>query len=169
MQIFIIGTTKSGKSTLSDFFHQRGCFIYEAGSWVRQEFHAQNPQKFDEMSNEFKNQLTLFAMQKLQQDSLYSFKKYLEATSGISAPKIIIGVRNPDDFIHMLACDTQNKVIFLQDKFQFSGELAQFEEGIDVIIKYLEWKQRIVPIPTLNLSIENFNDSSTKLSLEGLL
>ena len=169
MQVFIIGATKSGKSTLARMIQEKGISIYEAGSWVREEFHAQHPEPHDEMSNDFKNALTQFAKNKLKDNNLYSFQKYQEKTQNIAGNLAIIGVRNPDDFIHMIEQSKDNRVIFLTNRFDFTGELADFETGIDVIKAYIQWKKAIMNIPTIEISLSDINSPEMQQKIKEFL
>ena len=62
MQIFILGKTKSGKSSLAAKLKTCDFEIYEAGSWARNEFSKINKDVSDEMSIIFKNNLTNYAL-----------------------------------------------------------------------------------------------------------
>lgn len=144
MQLFILGKTKTGKTTLSNLFQKEGYQIYEAGSWARKEFELINKGTKDEFSFEFKENLTNYALSKLKEDNYYSVKQYEKFLNLQKVDKkLIVGVRNPDDFIQMLSMDKENKVIFINSEKQFSGSLELFEEGLKIIKDYLDWKKRL--------------------------
>lgn len=153
MQIFVIGKTKSGKSSLAKELESVGYKTYEAGSWAREEFSKVNKGSSEELSVEFKENLTSYAMSKLANDFLYSFKKYEEFRKKEDCSRLVIsGVRNPDDFIRMLGCDTENIVLFINSSQKHSGSLEEFEEGIGVIMSYLKWRKSVLEIPVLEIS-----------------
>lgn len=144
MQVFIIGKTKSGKSTLANLFLDKGYVIYEAGSWARKEFEMINECSTDEFSNDFKENLTNYALSKLKEDCYYSVKQYEKFLSEKKIhKKLIVGVRNPDDFLQMLRMDSQNKVIFINSEKKYSGSLELFEEGLRIIMDYLLWREKL--------------------------
>ena len=144
MQVFILGKTKSGKSTLAHICEQHGYTTYEAGSWARKEFELINTGSRDEFSVEFKENLTNYALGKLKEDNYYSVKKYESfLTEKNVDKKLIVGVRNPDDFLQMLRMDKDNKVIFITSEKQFTGSLELFEEGLKIIKDYLNWKAKL--------------------------
>lgn len=154
MQIFILGKTKSGKSTLASICQQEGYTIYEAGSWARKEFELINTGAKDEYSSEFKENLTRYALSKLKEDSYYSVKQYERfLTEKNLDKKLIVGVRNPDDFLQMLRMDKENKVIFITSEKQFTGSLELFEEGLKIIRDYLIWREKLGnPIEVIELN-----------------
>lgn len=143
MQLFILGKTKSGKSTLARTMDALGFNIYEAGAWARREFKEQYPDlELDEMSPVFKERLTRFAQDKLKQNPYYSLEQYEHyKLNHLYTNTAVVGVRNPDDFINMLRMDKENKIIFIQSDKQHTGSLVQFESGLDVIQRYLEWRE----------------------------
>lgn len=153
-QVFLIGPTKSGKSTLAQKMVEHGFIIYEAGAWARKNFQEEFPGNYDEMCPKFKDELTKFAMSKLEKDYLYSFKKYQEFLEAHPNEKkiVIAGVRNPDDFINMQAISPKNHVIFLQTSKKHTGSLAKFESGISVIFEYVKWKQQQKIIPSITMT-----------------
>lgn len=167
MQLFILGKTKSGKSTLASHLEKYNFITYEAGSWARKEFAQQCNVAYDEFSPEYKEQLTAFAMNKLKDDAYYSIKQYesfIQAND--TANKLIVGVRNPNDFIHMLRYDSQNVVIFINSHQQHTGSLALFEEGLDIILQYIHFKNKIEqPIPFIEIAEHQLNDNNLIHSL----
>jgi hypothetical protein len=158
MQIFILGPTKSGKSTLAKVFKEKQYHIYEAGSWARTEYNKIYPQYQDEFSVEFKESLTKFALDKLQQNPLYSFQQYLTSCAKITSTKVIVGVRNPDDFINMFLQDSQNKVIFIDSQKVSHGTLGTFEKGLHVIEEYVKWKMDMSNILVTHIHEQDINN-----------
>lgn len=166
MQVFILGKTKTGKSTLAKIVEEFNYTIYEAGAWARQEFSKINTGSTDEFSVEFKENLTQYALNKLKEDSYYSVKKYEEFLTKNKEKKLIVGVRNPDDFLQMLRKDEKNLVIFINSNKQFEGSLELFEEGLKIIKDYLEWKEKLGnPIETINISEKDIHDENLLIQL----
>ena len=83
-----------------------------------------------------------------------------------TANKLIVGVRNPNDFIHMLRYDSQNIVIFINSHQQHTGSLALFEEGLDIILQYIHFKNKIEQsIPFIEIAEHQLNDNNLIHSL----
>lgn len=166
MQVFILGKTKTGKSTLAKIVKEFNYTIYEAGSWAREEFSKINTGEKDEFSAEFKENLTQYALSKLKEDSYYSLKKYEKFLLNGVDRKLIVGVRNPDDFLHMLRKDEKNLVIFIKSKRQFDGALELFEEGLKIIKDYIDWKERLGnPINLIEIDESDIHDEELVVNL----
>lgn len=147
MQIFLLGKTKTGKTTLSNqiisLIGENNINVYEAGSWARSEFKAIYGEQ-DDFSQEFHEKLTQYALSKLKEDPLYSFKQFLEWNkTNTNTNTLIIGVRNPDDFIQISLQSNNNKVIFLDIESNFQGSTSTFEKGLNIIKDYIFWKQEM--------------------------
>ena len=152
MQIFILGVTKVGKSTLARLLKEAlephcPVDVYEAGQWAREEF-ALTPEAAlysDEFDPAYKNALTDFAMRKLKSAPGYSLGRYREfrGKHPQSVGSLMVsGVRNPDDFIGMLAFDEENIIVRIESSQRHAGSLGMFEEGLDIIDRYVDWKIR---------------------------
>lgn len=168
MQVFVLGRTKTGKSTLAKLVKEFGYTVYEAGSWAREEFSKINKGSTDEFSQEFKENLTHYALSKLREDSYYSVKQYEKFIQENEGKRVIVGVRNPDDFLHMLRSDAKNLVIFIKSQKQFEGSLGLFEEGLKLIQDYLNWRQRLGnPIEVVEILEEDMCDEGCITRLLG--
>lgn len=165
--MFILGKTKSGKSTLANICQEQGYTIYEAGSWARQEFDVINTGSKDEFSSEFKENLTNYALDKLKTDCYYSLKKYEQfVVENVCEKKLIVGVRNPDDFLNMLRMDKENKVIFIHSKKSYEGSLELFEQGLKIIKDYLDWRKLLGnEIVTIELTEQQVLDKQYVIQL----
>ncbi len=142
MQIFILGKSKSGKTTLSQKFLTKQCVIYEAGAWARKEY-SQQKNHLEELDSAYRLSLTNYALSQLQKDNQYSIKQYDMFLSQCQCDvKIIVGVRNPDDFIAMLDRDQDNKVIVVNQNRDHQ-ESSEFDEGLEVIERYVSWKNKM--------------------------
>jgi len=174
MQIFVLGKTKTGKSTLSQILQQnKDIPIYEAGAWARQEFSLRDSRIQDEFSPQFKEDLTQYALDILAHNPHHSFEQYQKWKSKNHCPNVIIsGVRNPDDFFNMTQLDSNNLVIFITSNKQFEGSLEFFEQGLEIIKNYIRWKNKIHPFfNVIEISEQDIanNSESLTLNLKGLL
>ena len=142
MQIFILGKSKSGKTTLSQKFLAKQCAIYEAGAWARKEY-SQLKNHVKETDKAYREKLTEYALSQLQKDNQYSIKQYdLFLKQCQNNIKVIVGIRNPEDFIEILKRDKDNKIIWV-DHNKENQESSEFDEGLDVIEKYVSWKNKM--------------------------
>lgn len=169
MQIFILGKTKSGKSTLAQIFEKHDYVTYEAGAWAREEFDQINSGSNEEFSSEFKENLTNYALGKLKEDCYYSVKKYEKfLTTTDKKNKVIIGVRNPDDFLQMLRMDKENVVVFINSKNKLSGSLELFEEGLNIIKEYIDWRKKLGnPIEFIEIDEKDITNRQLVIKLLG--
>lgn len=155
MQIFLLGKTKTGKTTLAHLILSKmaGVALYEAGAWARREFSEVSCEAVNELCPIYKSELTGYALGKLAQNPYYSLEQFERWKSTNTAPVVLVaGVRNPDDFIGMLRQDKSNIVIFIEEGKVQTQALETFETGLTVIRDYLDWKaanaQRIPVIRT---------------------
>lgn len=159
MQLFLLGQTKTGKTTLANIIHQhlstKNYTQYEAGSWAREEYPKISED--DEFSQTYRNNLTQYALNKLREDPSYSLNKYKTWLKKTQCENIIIsGVRNPDDLINMMNYSTKNKFIFINANTNFKGLINDFEKGLVIIKDYLMWKQSLFNNVSL-LEIDNLD------------
>lgn len=179
MQIFLLGKTKVGKTTLSnhllEILNEKNIAIYEAGSWAREQYKTYTDNKDqDEMSNEFKNSLTQFSLDTLKINPYHSFNMFMNwKEKNKEKNKLIIGVRNPDDFLLMLKEDSQNKVILIKTNKVYLGQLELFEEGLNIIESYIDWKEKLYPnnplLSILKIDEEQINDKQLLITLKDFL
>ncbi len=157
-QWLVLGETKSGKTTfaaaLERILGAHGPVgVYEAGSWVRRGFaHTPQAQQYtDEFDPAFKNALTEFALTALRANPLVSFEAY-EAWAQATKPEVavIVGIRNPDDFIRVTQRAQRSVVLRLEPARKHTGALGQLEKGLEVIDAYLAWKESL-GFPQLSL------------------
>lgn len=168
MQVFVIGPTKSGKSTLAKIVQHHGYTIYEAGAWARNEFAQINTGPTDEFSPIFKDNLTAYALTTLSHNPYYSVEQYEQFLATHTGNTVVVGVRNPDDFIHMLRLDHHNKVIVIDSDKQSSGQLGVFEGGLKIIEDYLAWKNSVgAHIEVLRVSEQCINHHQIAAFLQG--
>lgn len=153
MQLFIIGYTKTGKSTLARMCAKAGYSVYEAGAWARREYASLHPGDHDDMCPAYKNALAAHAMKVLSRDPMHSMVEYGKFMMEGHDKRLIVGVRNPGDFIHMLSRDAVNRVIFITRDGPHGGNLGLMEQGVDIIHSIVMWMQKIgQPLPSMTLA-----------------
>lgn len=128
MTIFVIGHSKSGKSTLSSLLSSDlGCDVISAGGWVRNAFAGQKPTR-KEMDD-----YSCAALKK----NLNICKDYILAGMVEQQNSIIEGIRNPRDFTFLY----QPGDIVIIMKLNPAIEESEFEtKGIAAIESYLEFE-----------------------------
>ena len=90
-------------------------------------------------------------------------EKFIKENKG---KKLIVGVRNTDDFLQMLRKDNKNLIIFIKSQKQFEGSLELFEEGLKIIHDYLDWKKRLGnPIDVVEISEKDIHDEDFVIQL----
>lgn len=151
MILFIIGATKTGKSSLSRLLQSlipTTPHHYEAGSWARIAFDSAHPGPHDEHDPLFKDRLTAFALDELRANPLRSVEHYRTWRQSHPGSLIISGVRNPEDFVHFTALEQTSpiRILFLTSQtFSCGPTLSLFEQGIPIIRSYVHWKNSIAP------------------------
>jgi adenylate kinase family enzyme len=149
MHIFILGSTKVGKTTLANkllpaLARVKPFELYEAGAWARNEY---SPKQSDlalvqAESSLYRQGLSQFALTRLNRDPLYSLRKFVHWQEAAKPENVlIVGVRNPDDFLGMLALEKHNVVIRMPSLLAKADD--PFDEGLKVIDAYLAWKRKV--------------------------
>lgn len=139
MQVIILGYSKVGKSTMAANIQKifPTSVIYEAGAWARKEF-AQLPNIPDIQDPAYIEQMSVFATEKLRKYPRYSIWKYEQfCYDNHDSMKIIVGVRNPFDFMEMVHSE-KTLVISIHGNCE---PHSKFEEGLSVIWDYIKWNQ----------------------------
>ena len=129
MNIFVLGYTHTGKSSLCDLLVEKTAFNYVKGSkWVRSIFS-------EDINNlTFLENITAFSIKKLaeNQDVCIDFVR-----QELKQDNIIDGFRNVNDFMKLFNYKT-DKVILLKLKNN-SVAPTKFDLGVDVIESSLNW------------------------------
>lgn len=149
MNIFIIGNSKSGKSTLSSLMaSDLGYKVVSAGGWVREAFADKTPSRkeMDDYSCEtFKHNPNACI-------------EYIMEQIGNESNVIIEGIRNPRDF--MFLYQPEDIVIFI--KLNPIVEESDFEtKGINAIQAYLEFISLTSEINKTDMIIDTSVDGDT--------
>lgn len=137
-KVFIIGNSKSGKTTLADMLSGGADFV-SASEWVRNIAPCQTENQSKEEYIEF---LGKFSVEQLQKDIDIAIKfMQNKLSNNLKLPKsngnhfqIIEGIRNPRDFAHLY---TKNDLVIFLYK-QDNNFISEFEKSISIIQDHLE-------------------------------
>lgn len=154
--IFIVGKTKTGKSTFAKLFCEKillcssGEVHVEASVWVRAGCGS------DEQDPAFREKATRYAAETLAKDALFSANNIKERIEKVRAnnatmPCAISGIRNPVDFLRLYN-PTHDYVIFLG---QGLPSMNTFDDGVDRIFDTMVWLLDIGIIDTTRFNIED--------------
>ena len=131
MNIFIIGNTKSGKTTLAKLFKDANHI--EASYDLKSKF----PINYGESLQKYTNRLTNEAVKVLNKTPYY-FSRHIKQNLVTDRTNVISGVRNINDFIELFD-KTHDKVYYLKSK-----PLTGFEKyGTKAILSYLKFNELI--------------------------
>jgi tRNA A37 N6-isopentenylltransferase MiaA len=150
MNIFIIGFTKTGKSTLAEYLSKQFKFkIIESSKSLKDKY----PIKNKESKEKYVKRITNTSRKLLKSDLTYfsdSIKKQLTTNN------IIVGIRNPIDFISLY---NPKKDIIIRTFTNKNIYYSDFEKsGIEIIDSLLLFYTNNVEDPKLifyNYKIEN--------------
>ncbi len=157
MNIFIIGASGTGKSTVARYLYSKYGFNHvEASGTIRKD----NP-KFDDESNEdYVNRLTDISINFLKADHNHFFTK-LKYSLFDNKVNVIAGMRNPNDFIRLFNHD-KDIIIALDGKYKTDFET----DGIFAIYSFCNYIDKYINKclykfdPDLDLDIEtNMNNN----------
>lgn len=142
MKIFVIGNSKSGKSTIANKLGlELGYKVISAGAWVRSAFGEEKPTR-KEMDD-----YSCAVLNKNQNICI----EYLIEQIGEEENVIIEGIRNPRDF--MFLYQPGDIVIFI--KLLPEIEESEFEKrGMETIQKYLEFVSLTTTIDKADIVID---------------
>lgn len=135
MKIFIIGISKTGKSTISKYLSEKYNVEHiQASASIRNTF--QYKEENYNTQQEFIEAITKYSI-KLNQKEPYFISNYIINNYNLKKDVIIEGIRNPNNFFSLFDI-TKDKVIIL-DYLNNEINKTTFEKGIDVIKEYLKW------------------------------
>lgn len=162
MKIFIIGISKTGKSTLSTYLSNKYNLEHIQSSLsIRNSFEY----KESDFNNkqDFINSITQYSIE-LNQKVPNFISTYIKNNYDLTKNVIIEGIRNPNNFFDLFNIN-EDKVIFL-DYLNNEVKQTKFENGIDVIKHYLNWNLELNIIPQNRIQYliySNYNE------IQGLL
>lgn len=162
MKIFIIGISKTGKSTLSTYLSNKYNLEHIKSSLsIRNSFEY----KESDFNNkqDFINAITEYSIE-LNQKVPNFISTYIKNNYDLTKNVIIEGIRNPNNFFDLFNIN-EDKVIFL-DYLNNEVKQTKFENGIDVIKHYLNWNLELNIIPQNRIQYliySNYNE------IQGLL
>lgn len=134
MHYFVIGPSRSGKSTLARRVSEKhGMQLVSAGEWVRRWYLADGD---DEVSQRQVEALTDYAVAILRAAPRTSLE-YMRENYDLTRPTVFEGIRNPMDFCGLFD-PSRDWVVRLAPR---SSEFVPtvFEGGVEVIDAYLRW------------------------------
>ena len=139
MKIFIIGATKSGKTTLAEKLSKKYNFKHIKASALIRDIFPKNESDF-KSKQEFTEAITKFSLDINRKDP-YIVSRYLRTSNNLDQNCIIEGIRNPNDFFELFDI-ANDKVILLKHENSDLKE-TEFEKGIEIIKDYLLWNLRV--------------------------
>lgn len=162
MKIFIIGISKTGKSTLSTYLSNKYNLEHIQSSLsIRNSFEY----KESDFNNkqEFIEAITQYSIE-LNQKVPNFISTYIKNNYDLTKNVIIEGIRNPNNFFDLFNIN-EDKVIFL-DYLNNEVKQTKFEDGIDVIKNYLNWNLELNIIPQNRIQYLIYNNYN---EIQGLL
>ncbi len=168
MNIFIIGYTKSGKTSLANHIEKQYSFNHvEASGNLKQLY----PKDDNESLLQYTDRLSNIASELLQIDYNY-FSNNIKLNLNKNGNNVISGIRNPIDLISLINLNTDLIIFILNDKcaeassdFEFNGIEAIFSISTFVTQSI---NHNIVLNYTVNEKLtieENFKQLSNKIKL----
>lgn len=162
MKIFIIGISKTGKSTLSTYLSNKYNLEH-----IQSSLSIRNSFKYKESDfnnkQEFINAITEYSIE-LNKKVPNFISTYIKKNYDLTKNVIIEGIRNPNNFFDLFDIN-KDKVIFL-DYLNNEVKQTKFEDGIDVIKHYLNWNLELNIIPQNRIQYLIYNNYN---EIQGLL
>lgn len=146
--IFIVGVTKSGKSTLASYLSDKLGFPHvSASEWIR----SQNP-------NGTVHELTQASKEELAKNPTVCVDFILTRYPTLLSQKgfIIEGIRNPNDFIALY--NQKTDILFRLRPGMVFGATSFEAKGLDVIDKYVYWSSEITQYNHHEIWYSNFDE-----------
>lgn len=133
MKIFVIGATKSGKTTTAKTLVQKlGCNFISASEWARDNF---LPSEINPSVENYTKEITEWSRKHLKDDPDRCIK-YIKKNNNLNKNCVIDGIRSPSDFIKLFD-PKEDRVFFIDhDAHQIVND---FESGIYVIDEHMKW------------------------------
>lgn len=162
MKIFIIGISKTGKSTLSIYLSNKYNLEHIQSSLsIRNSFEY----KESDFNNkqDFINAITQYSIE-LNQKVPNFISTYIKNNYDLTKNIIIEGIRNPNNFFDLFNIN-EDKVIFL-DYLNNEVKQTKFENGINIIKDYLNWNLELNIIQKNRIQYLIYSDYN---EIQGLL
>lgn len=140
MKIFIIGYSRSGKTTLAELMAKElGVKYCSASGWLHQMFDVMALCAKDETKQEYIERLTALSLDTLQTDPDVCIR-YVRK----SQATIIEGIRNPRDFLELF--DPITDVVIYCNRYDVQDAATNFEaDGLSAIKQIFKFQQLIYP------------------------
>ena len=167
MKVFIIGATKSGKTTLAEKLSKKYNFKHIKASALIRDIFTKNESDF-KSKQEFTEAITKFSLDVNRKDP-YIISRYLRTSNNLDQNCIIEGIRNPNDFFELFDI-ANDKVILLKHENNDLKE-TEFEKGIEVIKDYLLWNLRVEiihPKRFHEIRFEDYKEIDRKLDVKSI-
>ena len=167
MKVFIIGATKSGKTTLAEKLSKKYDFKHIKASALIRDIFPKNESDF-KSKQEFTEAITKFSLDINRKDP-YIVSRYLRTSNNLDQNCIIEGIRNPNDFFELFDI-ANDKVILLKHENNDLKE-TEFEKGIEVIKDYLLWNLRVEiihPKRFHEIRFEDYKEIDRKLDVKSI-
>ena len=167
MKVFIIGATKSGKTTLAEKLSKKYNFKHIKASALIRDIFPKNESDF-KSKQEFTEAITKFSIDVNRKDP-YIISRYLRTSNNLDQNCIIEGIRNPNDFFELFDI-VNDKVILLKHENNDLKE-TEFEKGIEIIKDYLLWNLRVEiihPKRFHEIRFEDYKEIDRKLDVKSI-
>ncbi len=167
MKVFIIGATKSGKTTLAEKLSKKYDFKHIKASALIRDIFTKNESDF-KSKQEFTEAITKFSIDVNRKDP-YIISRYLRTSNNLDQNCIIEGIRNPNDFFELFDI-ANDKVILLKHENNDLKE-TEFEKGIEVIKDYLLWNLRVEiihPKRFHEIRFEDYKEIDRKIDVKSI-
>ena len=167
MKVFIIGATKSGKTTLAEKLSKKYDFKHIKASALIRDIFPKNESDF-KSKQEFTEAITKFSLDINRKDP-YIVSRYLWTSNNLDQNCIIEGIRNPNDFFELFDI-ANDKVILLKHENSDLKE-TEFEKGIEIIKDYLLWNLRVEiihPKRFHEIRFEDYKEIDRKLDVKSI-
>lgn len=160
MNVFIIGTSRTGKSTLSEIFFDSGYNVIKASEYFRKSF--KYTEDYFKDSNEFIHAITEFSKKELQKNPYVNID-YIKNNFSFLDKNVIEGIRNPIDFSSLF--NASEDIVIILKKVGGNISSTDFEEGIDIIENYMKWGINNLIIKPCQLEVIEFSSYDEILPL----
>ena len=167
MKVFIIGATKSGKTTLAEKLSKKYDFKHIKASALIRDIFPKNESDF-KSKQEFTEAITKFSLDVNRKDP-YIISRYLRTSNNLDQNCIIEGIRNPNDFFELFDI-VNDKVILLKHENNDLKE-TEFEKGIEIIKDYLLWNLKVEiihPKRFHEIKFEDYKEIDRKLDVKSI-
>ena len=172
MKHFVIGSSRTGKTTYAKTLAEKHGFQHiSAGRWAR-EWYLGDYENSQEMTNDPQiiADMTAYSLAVLKAAPNTTIE-FMADHYDLYKPSVIEGVRNPRDFMRLYdpAKDVVHRLIYKGNPIT----PTKFEEGVEIIGRYMEWLQDLALITSEQYIVHEFEsikpETCQKVSLEEII